>query len=46
MCVLIAPPGTVIAFGGSNGIEIQENNKYDIPIFSDLYEATEFVISQ
>jgi D-glycero-D-manno-heptose 1,7-bisphosphate phosphatase len=29
-----------------NGIEIQENNKYDIPIFTDLYEAAEFVISQ
>ena len=28
-----------------NGRQIQENNKYDIPIFSDLYEAAEFVIS-
>ena len=29
-----------------NGREIQKNNKYDIPIFSDLYEAAEFVISK
>ena len=27
-----------------NGREIQEDNKYNIPIFSDLYEAVEFVI--
>jgi D-glycero-D-manno-heptose 1,7-bisphosphate phosphatase len=29
-----------------NGREIQKNNKYDIPIFSDLYEAAEYVISK
>jgi len=29
-----------------NGREIQKNNKYDIPIFSDLYAAAEFVISK
>ena len=28
-----------------NGREIQKNNKFDIPLFSDLYEAAEFVIS-
>ena len=27
-----------------NGREIQENNKHNVPIFSDLYEAVEFVI--
>jgi D-glycero-D-manno-heptose 1,7-bisphosphate phosphatase len=29
-----------------NGREIQDNNKYDVPIFRDLYEAVEFVISK
>jgi D-glycero-D-manno-heptose 1,7-bisphosphate phosphatase len=29
-----------------NGREIQKNNKYDVPIFNDLYEAAEFIVSK